>query len=127
MRFYYLLIFLLFLSISFDCKKKINKESLVIGGHWDATFIKIGDSIPKIDFSKIHLTFHPNYRYNFTNNLNKIEAGTFTVIDSLLILMDTTKLPLEEKAMQILKLDQNHLELKLNLSNKMAIIRFQKK
>jgi hypothetical protein len=109
-----------------QCKKKINKETLVIGGHWNATRIKIGDSVPKIDYSKMHLVFSPDFRYSFTNNLNKVEAGTFTVIDSLLILMDTTRLPLEEKAMQILKLDKNHLDLKINLSEKEAVMSFRK-
>jgi len=40
--------------------------------------------------------------------------------------MDTTRLPLEEKAMQILKLDKNHLDLKINLSEKEAVMSFRK-
>lgn len=123
----YLLPLLLGLVLLTACKKAVIPAPLTHKGVWQATSFQVKDSIVTMDVSNITLELKNNSRYSFVNNIGQVEAGTFVVSDSLLVVTDTTLMPSVEKAMQITGITADSLVLRMNFGGKEAWMHFAKK
>ena len=101
------------------CKRTL-KEEMQLNGNWQASQMKLGDSLLNIQYELITLKILPHHRYAFTNNLNQTEAGIFEIRDSLLLLNDTTGTGMREKALHILQLNKDSLLLRQNYQGRDA-------
>lgn len=89
-------------------------------GNWQINKMLVHDTALKIDYQIMKLQFMPLHRYSFTNNLNQTEAGIFEIKDSLLLLSDTTKTKIVERAIQIMRLSNDTLLLRQNFQGNEA-------
>ncbi len=89
-------------------------------GTWAALSMIVGDSVSNINVTT-------STRYNFTNNLGQIEAGTYIVSDSLLIMTDTISKPSKEKAVQVVRVNSDTLTIRMNFNGKESFMYFKRK
>ncbi len=96
-------------------------------GTWAALSMIVGDSVSNINVTTSTLQIKEDSRYNFTNNLGQIEAGTYIVSDSLLILTDTISKPSKEKAVQVVRVNSDTLTIRMNFNGKESFMYFKRK
>lgn len=115
------------MAILLSCVGKKSTQDVSFKGSWKATAFKIGDSLANFDISASMLNLKPDSRYSFTNNIGQVEAGTYQVYDSLLIMTDTTVRPSREKAVQLIKIKNDSLIFRMNYKDREAFMYFIRK
>lgn len=92
------------------CDKYANSD---IAGNWEAIELtEAGDSL-EVDLASIGFSFSEDGQYHFSSTLEYEEAGTFRLDGPYLFSTDTLKLPLREKAVEIIQLNSDTLALRM--------------
>jgi hypothetical protein len=94
------IIFLILCSLFSSCKTDIEYH---LEGRWNGIELAQADSIINVDFSKVHLTFNPNGKYEFYSTLNYVEKGVYIVKKDKNIFLKSTDNPKPKENM--LKID----------------------
>lgn len=114
---------ILFVLISFiACQPKSNHFEPEIIGQWKPIALVSADSLVDLNFEVMSLTLDSNNSYVFVNNLNMLEAGKYLVKDSILVLSDTTKSPMKQKGLSILKVTKDSLVILMNIGGQENIL-----
>ncbi|MEK7257754.1 MAG: hypothetical protein AAB316_23555 [Bacteroidota bacterium] len=113
------LFFLLTISLS-ACNEWQEKK---LTGKWQASQV-LEDAMPlPVEVNAIGFEFLPGGHYNYTSTLNYREAGTFSVRGNLLYTLDTINEASSEKAVKIMALTKDSMELKMNEEGKERIVK----
>jgi hypothetical protein len=115
----YLALCLLMIS----CELYDNTE---LSGNWQAiSLTEEGDSLA-VDLSGIRFEFKEDGRYYFHSTLNYEEAGTYRLDGPYLFSTDTTQSLIREKAVEIMLLTTDSLELRMKELGKERIMLLRK-
>lgn len=119
----------MYLAVIFllGCRQVKVEQVFPLQGTWEALSMIVGDSISGINVSSSVLQIKSDSRYNFTNNLGQIEAGTYIVSDSLLIMTDTISQPSKEKAVQVVRVNSDTLSIRMNYNGEESFMYFKRK
>lgn len=82
-------------------------------GEWQAVSLIENKKPVKMDFSQVRFAFHSDGSYEYTSTLNHRESGFFDIREHLLLTLDTFNSGSTEKAVEILKLDNDSLIIKM--------------
>ena len=115
-----LLPFLLF-SLFLGCSNLNYSEKNLIGT-WRAVMLIDDKDTVGYDISQVQLQFDADKQYRFQGNLKNREAGSYYLLGKILYTTDTLVLPKTEKAVEIIKLDQDSMQLLMNAEGKNADI-----
>ncbi|RME96631.1 MAG: hypothetical protein D6772_11685 [Bacteroidetes bacterium] len=97
-----------------------SKEDLA--GEWQAiSLIEEGDSLA-VNLADIGFTFTPDGGYTFRSTLNYVEAGTYRLDGPFLFSTDTTRPVQQEKAVKIISLTPDSLQLQMQEKGKTRIL-----
>ncbi len=119
----YTLLFCTLLLGSISCTD-FGKQKLF--GKWQAASI-LEDGMPMpVPVNVVGFEFFPNGFYHFRSTLEYKEAGTFDVIGSYLFTLDTLNEASTQKSVQILRLTEDSLSLKMNAEGKEQIVKLFK-
>ena len=101
------------------------KDDLLLGD-WQATeIIEEGKALP-VNVEEIKLSFKGEDFYLFNSTLNYKEAGSYFLDSKYLFTTDTVNHASTEKAVEVIKLTQDSLVLKMNDSGKERLLRLSK-
>lgn len=106
-----LMVVLGLLTISTACQS--GYQATALQGQWQAVAITEEGTPLAVDLSQIELQFTPSDRYTYQSTLNYREAGSFYVDGTYLFTRDTLNQASTEKAVEILKLANDTLQLKM--------------
>ncbi len=99
--------------------KGVKKEELK--GKWRAVQLtEEGDSL-KVNLDEITLNFHEK-GYDFTSTLNYKEAGIYTLKDNLLTTLDSLNEGTQEKVVEITRLQNDSLYIRMNEEGKERLL-----
>lgn len=96
-------------------------------GNWQAVAITEEGTPLAVDPSQIELQFTPADRYTYRSTLNYREAGSFYVDGTYLFTRDTLNQASTEKAVEILKLANDTLQLKMMDGDKERLLTMVKR
>jgi hypothetical protein len=96
-------------------------------GNWQAVAITEEGTPLAVDPSQIELEFTPADRYTYRSTLNYREAGSFYVDGTYLFTRDTLNQASTEKAVEILKLANDTLQLKMMDGDKERLLTMVKR
>ncbi len=107
------------LAISIAACSGLEKEQLK--GKWTAVQLtEEGDSL-KVNLEEITLAFKET-GYDFTSTLNYKEAGTYDLKDNLLTTLDSLNTNQQEKVVEITKLQNDSLFIRMNEAGKERLL-----
>ncbi|MEN0004529.1 MAG: lipocalin family protein [Bacteroidota bacterium] len=96
-------------------------------GTWQAVQVKEeGDPLP-INVEEISFTFQDNEAYHYESTLNYREAGSYYIEGNYLYTTDTVNQGSMEKAVEIITLSEDSLQLKMDEKGKERIIHLGKR
>ena len=111
-------LFLVICLFLFSCGG-IQKEDLK--GNWTAVELtEEGDSL-RVNLEEITLSFG-DFGYDFTSTLNYKEAGIYTLKDNLLMTLDSLNEGTKEKLVEITKLQNDSMFIRMNEAGKERIL-----
>ena len=102
-----------FLCVS--CKSEMERN--IIGKWYAASLVECEEIVP-IDVSLVNLEFRGNGKYTFNSTLNLHEEGKYRIKGNYLYTKDLIKEKAIEKAVRIVKLNADTLELEMNYRGK---------
>lgn len=106
------------------CDKYANSD---IAGDWEAIELtEAGDSLG-VDLSSIGFTFSEDGQYHFRSTLEYEEAGSFRLDGPYLFSTDTLQPPLREKAVEIVHLTSDTLQLRMKELGKERLLVLKRK
>jgi hypothetical protein len=101
------------------------KENMLVG-KWQAIELLEGDMPVDIDIEVVQFHFDQNNQYQFHGTLNYKEAGTYYLDSRYLFTTDTINQATTEKAVEITRLTEDSLSIKMNDSGKERIMKLVK-
>lgn len=115
--------FFVLAGLAFACDPYANFD---IAGEWQATDLtEQGDTLA-VELSEIQFEFTAEGHYHFQSTLNYKEAGTYRLDGPYLFSTDTLQPPLREKAVEIIHLSGDTLQLKMKELGKERIMTLKK-
>lgn len=105
------IVFLLLLLLSSSCINRAKREMLA--GQWQALSIQEEGRPLKVDLKDIRFSFDSKKHYSFHSTLNYREAGFYAIRRQYLLTEDTLNPKSLEKAVEIVRLTPDTLELKM--------------
>lgn len=111
-------IFSLFVFLLTNCSG-IKKENLE--GNWTAIQLTEEGEALQVNLEEITLSFAQK-GYIFTSTLNYKESGVYTLQENYLITKDTINQPSKEKVVELTKLNQDSLFIRMNEAGKERIL-----
>ncbi len=88
-------------------------EEELLHGQWQATSVTEEGEPLQVDASEISLVLSPQGQYLYRSTLNYREAGKWYFQSGYLFTQDTLKQGSREKAVQVVKLQEDTLELRM--------------
>ena len=104
-------VFLLLAIMVSACQSGYKPENL--DGKWQAIAITEEETPLAVDPSEIQLQFNTEEQYTYHSTLNYREAGSYYINGTYLLTRDTLNQASTEKAVEILKLNNDTLQLKM--------------
>jgi len=101
-----------------------NKKNL--HGEWQGVEILEKDRPLEVNAEEIKFWFGPEERYRFQGTLNYREAGTYYLQSKYLYTTDTVNQASTEKAVEIVKLTEDSLFLKMQEAGKERLMKLRK-
>lgn len=114
--------FLLLLSLC-GCSKFSNSK---LAGNWQAVEV-IQDNPLQVDLSQVNFAFHESGNYQYNGTLGYKEAGFFEISDNKLLTVDTLNEGSSQKFVEILKLTNDSLLLKMLENGNPQLLKLVKK
>ncbi|MEZ4987738.1 MAG: hypothetical protein R2795_22365 [Saprospiraceae bacterium] len=105
------------------CKPYSNAD---LAGQWQAiSLTEEGDSLV-VDLASIGFLFDTEGHYQFSSTLNYEEKGRYRLMDSYLFSTDSLRPPYKEKAVEIMRLSQDTLVLRMVDGDKERLMTLKK-
>jgi len=115
--------FLVLMSLIYACSSE--KENLLLG-KWQATQLTENGKPLEMDLKEVYFNFDEQDRYHFSSTLNYREAGFYQHNNNLLYTTDTLTPNKSRKAVKIIKLDDQLLELEMEDHGKKRVLLLKK-
>ncbi len=97
-----------------------------IQGTWEGIAVLEDETPMAIDPSEIRISFGDKNNYAYSSTLNYKEAGTYYLDGKYLYTTDTLNMASTEKAVEIVKLVEDSLVLKMNDGGRSRILQLKK-
>ena len=99
-----------------------SNQERMLEGNWSAVSLEEDQHPVELDLTGVGLTFSPGNLYQYTGTLNYREAGQYRLEDHYLFTTDTLKSPAGEKAVEILLITPDTLQIRMMESGKERIL-----
>ncbi len=97
-----------------------------ICGKWQAVDVQEEGEQVQVELSDVGFIFYDNGFYNYNSSNDYHEAGTYSIRGDLLYTLDTINKASSEKAVQIINLTKDTLQVKMMAHGKEQTIKFAK-
>lgn len=117
------LMIILVLLNAWSCSEP-NKNLIV--GNWQAIALQEEGQPVEADIQVVRFHFDDNHQYQFHGTLNYEEAGTYYLNSKYLYTTDTLNQATTEKAVEIMRLTDDSLFIKMNESGRERVLKLVK-
>lgn len=114
----------LVLLIAFAACSTVKEDILL--GKWKAASIFEENKPLDYDISTVGLQFNTDQTYTYTGTLNYHEAGKYFIDKQYLVTIDTINSATTEKLVEIIKISEDSLHLKMNTQGKERLLKLVK-
>ncbi len=103
-----------------------NQEPLSLAGAWNATKLQEEGKTLDVQLDKIRFSFDQNNIYHYESTLNYREAGHYILKSKYLYTTDTLNQASTEKVVELVKISDDTLVIKMNQAGKERLLTLAK-